>query len=103
MVVGNFGLKPVVNCQLTLAVDHFFPKRNNFQKIVDLVLELGLGSSSRPSISSRTRSGFQFFVPELGPVLNRGLGSSSKNQEPVSDLVLGNGNQTNGNLRGQTR
>jgi hypothetical protein len=60
MVVGNFGLKPVVNCQLTLAVDHFFPKRNNFKKIVDLVLELGLGSSSRPSISSRTRSGSQF-------------------------------------------
>jgi hypothetical protein len=60
MVLGNFGLKPVVNCQLTLAVDHFFPKINNFQKIVNLVLELGLGSSSRPSISSRTRSGFQF-------------------------------------------
>jgi hypothetical protein len=85
MVLGNFGLKPMVNCQLTLVVDHFFPKRNNPQKIVNLVLELGLVSNSKPSISSRTRSGFYFFFPELGPVLNLGLGlgSSSKNQELV--------------------
>jgi hypothetical protein len=80
MVLGNFGLKAVVNCQLTLDVDHFFPKRNIFQKIVNLVLELGLGSSSR------TRSGFQFQKSRAG-----------------SDLVLGNQNQTNGNLTGQTR
>jgi hypothetical protein len=80
MVLGNFGLKPVVNCQLTLDVDHFFPKRNIFQKIVNPVLELFLGSGSR------TGSGFQFQKSRAG-----------------SNLVLGNRNQTNGNLNDQTR
>jgi hypothetical protein len=111
MVLGTFGLKPVVNCQLTLVVDHFFPKRNNSQKIVYLVLELGLAVPVPDLVSGPIKNLVPVLEPGLGTNFCSRIGSSIKpgfgfqfqKSRAGSDLVRGNWNQTNDNLRGQTR
>ncbi len=84
----------MVNCQLTLVLDHFFPHKKYFSKIVVRVLELGL-VPVQDLVSGPIENQVQVLEPGPVPIFNPELGPGLNFPKirPGSNLVLGNLNQ----------